>query len=248
MRDRRGLLVLVLGVLALAAAAAASALDGRMDLSVQSAYIWRGMVINDKPVFQPSIIVSGGGLSASVWGNVNLTADNGYRGEASETDYWLAYTFAAKDVDLTLTYYDYTFPHTASLSTQEVWANATFKTLPFSPSFSAIRDVNAVKGWYFLLTGSQSLGVLKTRASDGLLLTLNVGHGTSEYARGYFPEIEQDHVTDYGVRLDWPLKLGLGTLTFGAGYTGFTDPDVATPGFEGKRANLVGGLVYSIGF
>ncbi len=167
MRSRRGLLVLALGVLALSAAAAASALDGSVDLSVQSAYIWRGMVINDRPVLQPSVTVSGEGLSAGLWGNVNLTADNGYRGEASETDYWLAYTLAGKDVDLTLTYYDYTFPHTTSLSTQEVWAAVTFKTLPFSPSLSAIRDVNAVKGWYFLLTGSQRLGVLTTRPPTG---------------------------------------------------------------------------------
>ena len=62
--------------------------------------------------------------------------------------------------------------------------NLTFKSLPMTPSLTAIRDVEAIKGWYFLLTGSQSLGVLKTRASDGLLLTLNVGHGTKEYCAG----------------------------------------------------------------
>jgi hypothetical protein len=246
MRSPSRLSAALLALAALLPATPARALDGSVDLSVQSAYIWRGMVVNDKPVFQPSITVSDGGLAASVWGNLNLTADNGYRGEASEMDYWLAYTLAGKDVDWTLTYYAYTFPHTASGSTQEVWANVTLKNVPFAPSLTAIRDVDAIQGWYFLLTGSQSLGVLKTRGSDGLILTLNVGHGTSAYTRAYFPQVHQDSVTDYGLRLDWPFRLGRGTLKLDAQYTSFTSVDVFTPGFEGKRANLVGGLVYSI--
>jgi hypothetical protein len=176
-----------LALLALLSAAAARALEGRMDLTLQSAYIWRGMVLNDTSVFQPSITVWGGGFSGSVWGNINLTSDNGYRGEASEIDYWLAYTLSGRDLDWTLTYYAYTFPHTPGISTQEVWANVTYKTAPFSPSLTAIRDVNAIRGWYYLLTGSQGLDLLKTRASDGLVLTLNLGHGTKEYFRGYFP-------------------------------------------------------------
>jgi hypothetical protein len=228
--------------------ASAAALDGSVDLSVQSAYIWRGMVLNDKPVFQPSLSLYEGPWSASIWSNINLTADHGYDGVASEMDYWLAYTFGGKDVDLTLTYYAYTFPHTTSVSTQEVWANLTFKSLPMAPSLTAIRDVNAIKGWYFLLTGSQNLGLLKMRGSDGLVLTVNVGHGTTEYCRGYFPEIEHDSVTDFGARLDWPLKVGPGKLKLDVQYTNFTDADVYAPGFEGKRANLVGGVVYSLAF
>ena len=228
--------------------APARALDGEVDLSVQSAYIWRGMVLNDGPVFQPSVTVRDGALSGSVWGNVNLTGDYGYKNEASEIDYWLAYTLTGKDVDWTFTYYAYTFPHTSSLSTQEVWANVTLKSLPFSPSLTAVRDVNAIKGWYFLLTGTQALGLFKSHASEGLALTLNVGHGTKEYCRGYFPEIERESVNDYGARLDWPFKVGPGTLRLDAQYTSFTDPDVYSPGFEGKRANFVGGVVYSIGF
>ena len=248
MGDRARALAVIPWVLAVLSAAPAAALDAKLDLSLQSAYIWRGMVLNDRPVFQPSLTVSEGGLAGSVWGNVNLTADNGYQNEMSEIDYWLAYTLAGKDVDWTLTYYAYTFPHTASVSTQEAWANATFKSLPFSPSLTAVRDVRAVNGWYFLLTGSQSLGLLKAPGSDGLLLTLNIGHGTKEYCRGYFPELEQEGVTDYGVRLDWPLKLGPGTFKLDVQYTDFTDKDVYTPGFEGKRANFIAGLDYLIPF
>ena len=248
MSSRSGSVVAVSALLTLLSTASAGALDGRMDLTLQSAYVWRGMVLNDEPVFQPSLTVSGGGFSGSVWGNLNLTSDNGYRGEASEIDYWLAYTLSGEDLDWTLTYYAYTFPHTSGVSTQEVWANVTYKTAPFSPSLTAIRDVNAIRGWYFLLTGSQDLGFLKTRASDGLVLTLNLGHGTKEYCRGYFPEIEHDGVTDYGARLDWPFKVGRGTLKLDAQYTNFTDSDVYSPGFEGKRANFVWGLAYSVPF
>ena len=248
MSSRLGSVVILSALLSVVSAAAAGALEGRMELTLQSAYIWRGMVLNDKPVFQPSVTLWGGGLSASAWGNIDLTSDNGYRGEASEIDYWLAYTLPGKSVDWTLTYYAYTFPHTSGVSTQEVWANVTFKTGPFSPSLTAIRDVNAIRGWYFLLTGSQDLGLLRTRASDGLVLTLNLGHGTKEYSRGYFPEIEHDSVTDYGARLDWPFKVGRGTLKLDAQYTNFTDSDVYSPGFEGKRANFVWGLAYSVAF
>ncbi len=248
MKSRLLLGPLVAMLLTVLTATPAVALDGSLDLSVQSAYIWRGMVLNDKPVFQPSLSLSGGPWSASIWSNINLTSDNGYKGQASEMDYWVAYTFGGKNVDLTFTYYAYTFPHTASVSTQEVWGNITFKTLPLTPSVTAIRDVKAIKGWYYLLTGSQSLGLLKTHESDGLVLALNVGHGTKEYSHGYYPEIEQDSVTDYGARLDWPFKVGPGKLKFDVQYTNFTDSDIYTPGFEGKRANFVGGVVYSLGF
>ena len=77
MTSRVSRLAMVLALPALFPATATLALDGRVDLSVQSAYIWRGMVLNDEPVFQPSVTVWSGGFSASVWGNVNMTADNG---------------------------------------------------------------------------------------------------------------------------------------------------------------------------
>lgn len=248
MSSRLESIVIASALMCAASVAGAGGLDGKVELAFQSAYLWRGMVLNDKPVFQPSLTVSGARFSGSVWGNVDLTSDNGYRGEASEIDYWLAYSVPGEDLDWTLTYYAYTFPHTPGVSTQEVWASVTYKTAPFSPSLTAIRDVNAIKGWYFLLTGSQNLGLLRSRGTDGLVLTLNLGRGTKEYSRGYFPEIERDSVTDYGARLDLPFKVGRGTLKVEAQFTNFTDADVYSPGFEGKRANFVWGLVYSVPF
>jgi hypothetical protein len=248
MPSRTQIVALVAGLLAVTSAASAGEPAATVDLSVQSAYIWRGMVLNDKPVLQPSLTASVGGLSGSIWANVNLTADYGFENEASEIDYWLAYTLTGRIADWTLTYYAYSYPHTTGVSTQEVWANVTLKSLPLSPSLTAIRDVNAVKGWYFLLTASENLGLLKAPGSDGLLLSANLGHCTREYCRGYFPGLGHDSVTDYGVRLDWPVKVGPGTLKLGVGYTDFTNRNVYTPGCAGERSNFVGGLDYSVGF
>ena len=221
--------------------------DGSVDASVQSAYLWRGMVLNDEPVFQPSLTLSHGGFSASFWANVDLTGVAGHRLEPTEVDSWIAYTWEAGHFTFTVTAYDYSFPHGAAPSTQEIWAGVTWKTF-FSPSLTVVRDVNEAEGTYLLLSGTQSLGLLRGPASEGLVLSVNFGHATREYTRFYFPELRADHVNDYGVRLDWPVTLGPGTLKMGVQYSAFTDGRVRSPGFEGNSTHLVGGVTYSVPF
>jgi uncharacterized protein (TIGR02001 family) len=240
----------LLGVVAVAivlVATPARAWDGSVDLSAQSAYIWRGMVLNDEPVFQPSVTLSQGGFSASVWSSVDLTDVSGHRLEPTEVDYWLAYTYQLEPVAFTLTAYGYSFPNSAAASTQELWAGVTWSTL-FKPTLTVVRDVNVADGTYLLLSGTQSLGVLEGPSSDGLALTVNIGHATRSYTRSYFPDLAAGHVNDYGVRLDWPLRIGPGTLKLDLQYTAFTDSGVESPGFEGRTTHLAGGLTFSVPF
>lgn len=245
MRKCSAPMALAVAALAVLMAGHAAALDLTLDLSAQSAFIWRGMVLNDKPVFQPSLTIDHGGLAGTVWLSADLKDDHGYKNQVNEIDYILAYTQSLKNVDLTFTAYEYTLPHTGAPSTTELWGAVAWRTL-FTPTLTVVRDIKVIDGWYFLLTASHNLGLLKPSVSDGLLLTVNLGHGTKEYAHGYFPDIEHDHVTDYGVRLDCPFTLGKGTLKLNLQLTSFTDPHVYTPGYEGKRSNLAGGLAYSI--
>ncbi len=238
--------IATVSVLLLAAPALAS-WDGSVEASVQSAYLWRGMVVNDEAVLQPSFTLSQGGFSAGVWANVDLTGIAGHRLEPTEVDSWLAYTWDLEHVSFTLTAYDYSFPHGAAPSTQEIWAGVTWKTF-FSPSLTVVRDVNEAEGTYLLFSGTQSLGLLRGPTSEGLVLSVNFGHATREYTRFYFPELRADHVNDYGVRLDWPVALGSGTLKIGVQYSGFTDGSVQSPGFEGDSTHFVGGLTYSVPF
>lgn len=240
----------VSGLVALAAmlvAPSVLAWDGSLDLSAQSAYIWRGMALNTEPVFQPSLTLAQGGFSASVWANADLTGDLGHRFELNEVDYWLDYTQELEHFDVSLTLYDYTFPHSASASTQEVWIGATWKTV-FSPSLTIVRDINAAKGTYLLLTGTQTLGVLKCPGSDGLGLTVNMGRATRQYVRSYFPGVESDHVDDIGARLEWPYRLRGGTLKLGVQYSSFIGPSLEGSGLEGHKTNYVIGFTFSLPF
>jgi hypothetical protein len=246
MKTMTSVVVALVGLVLLAPAAVA--LDGALDLSVQSEYIWRGMILNNKPVFQPSINFSEGGLSANIWFNVDLTDDAGHQWEHNEIDYSLSYTSELKHFDFTLSWYEYTFPHTDAGSTQELWASVALKTA-LSPTFTAIRDIDAVEGWYYMLSVAPTFQLLNPTVSDGLVLTLCVGRGTEDYVRGYYPDVTVDSVTDYLVRLDLPIKLGPGTLKLNAQYTNFTDSDIRTPGFESESSGrFVGGVGYNLGF
>jgi len=246
MKITTSVVVALVGLVLLAPAAVA--LEGALDLSVQSEYIWRGMILNDNPVFQPSITVSQGGLSANVWFNVDLTDDAGHQWEHNEIDYSLSYTSELKHFDFTLSWYAYTFPHTDVGPTQELWASVALKTA-LSPTFTAIRDIDAIDGWYYMLSVAPTFQVLDPAVSDGLTLTLGVGYASGDYLSGYYPDVTEDSVTDYLVRLDLPIKLGPGTLKLNAQYTSFTDSDIRTPGYESEDSGrFVGGLGYTLEF
>ncbi len=72
--------------------------EGKIDFELRAdyfgKYIWRGQNISDDPVFQPSISAGYAGLTASIWGNIELTNINDNSGDFSEIDYSLDYSAA----------------------------------------------------------------------------------------------------------------------------------------------------------
>ena len=63
-----------------------------------SKYVWRGQNISDDWVFQPGFSATYNGLTAGIWGNLDLTSDNDERGEFIEFDYYLDYSGQINDV------------------------------------------------------------------------------------------------------------------------------------------------------
>ena len=241
----RALPIVLILVVVPVMAGTASAWDLSLALSAQSRYVWRGMVLNDSPVLQPSATFATGGMTAGVWADVNLTDDTGLQYLEDEIDYWLDYTVETPKVDVTATACTYTFPHTSLTSTTEVWVAATWKTT-FEPTLTLVRDVDEVDGSYLMLSGSTPLGLLQTKGSDGLTLDLNLGWAGHSYTRAYFPTSDVSHAVDLGARLGWAVSAGPGQLSVNLQYTTFTSSDVEVPGFEDDRSNVVGGVAYSL--
>ena len=105
------------------AAGVARAADVSATADFASAYIFRGVTLNDGLVFQPGAKISGfpipeqyGSVAVGTWANYDISDYGGRlkKNEFSEIDYYATYTLPVKVVDLSTTYTEYTYPHGAT--------------------------------------------------------------------------------------------------------------------------------------
>jgi hypothetical protein len=82
-----------------------------------SAYVWRGITVNDGLVFQPGAAISGlipaeyGVVTLGTWANYDIEQNTSGKHEFSEVDYYATYALPIKIVDLSATYTEYHYPH-----------------------------------------------------------------------------------------------------------------------------------------
>ena len=83
-----------------------------------SAYVWRGITVNDGTVFQPGASISGfsipaeyGAVTLGTWANYDIEHNANGKHEFSEVDYYATYALPIKVVDLSATYTEYHYPH-----------------------------------------------------------------------------------------------------------------------------------------
>jgi hypothetical protein len=91
-----------------------TAADATARIDVNSAYVWRGITINDGLVVQPSIDVGAtSNLSINVWGNFDIDDYDGafQENEFSEVDLSATYSMSAGPVEMALAYSEYLYPH-----------------------------------------------------------------------------------------------------------------------------------------
>jgi hypothetical protein len=166
---------------------------GEIDLSVLSAYIWRGQELTrNSVVVQPSATVSYKGFSLNVWGNLDTkpysAADANYGAKYTETDYTISYSkkFGILQVTPGYIYYALGAPSTgapAPFDSQEVFLTLGLDTI-LSPTVTVYKEINHYQQWYFLLGVSQTFEFnkiisLKLAASASYLLSTDA----STYAK-----------------------------------------------------------------
>ena len=100
------------------AAGVVKAVDVSATADFASAYVFRGVTVNDGLVFQPGASISGlpipaeyGAITVGTWGNYDIAENTSGKHELSEVDYYATYVLPVKIVDLSATYTEYTYLH-----------------------------------------------------------------------------------------------------------------------------------------
>lgn len=234
--------VTVLGSLAALAEEAAPVATASTDLSLLSAYVWRGQVVNKEAVFQPSFTMGKNGFAINTWGNANLTdAVTEDAPEFSELDLTVSYSKSIGDVALSGGYIEYTFPNTVAKGTRELFASVGYNGLPIVPTLSVNYDIDEADGAYgnFALAYNKTLGSMAT-----LGLSASIGAATAEYNSFYFG-VDKNAVNDVnaGASLALAVTKSL-TITPSVQYTALPDSKIKD-GAAGlyKETDIVVGAV-----
>jgi hypothetical protein len=158
---------------------------GELDLSVLSAYIWRGYEqTRNSIVVEPVVTASYKGFSVNVWGNLDTkpysATNTNYAAKSTETDYTISYSkkFGIVQVTPGYIYYALGAPYagaTAPLDSQEVFLTLGLDTL-LSPTLTVYKEIDHYHQWYFLLGASHTIELnkmigLKISASASYLLS-----------------------------------------------------------------------------
>lgn len=167
-----------------------------LELPVLSAYVWRGQVLNDEAVTQPSLEVSKGGFALNAWANYNLT-DNvtDHSGDCNEVDLTASYEFSAGPATFVAGVVEYLFPGTDASSTREASIEASLDGLPVTPGATVVYDFDEADGFYVALSLEYSHAI-----GDELSLELGglIGYGFSDYNALYFG-VADDALNDAGL-------------------------------------------------
>jgi uncharacterized protein (TIGR02001 family) len=222
-----------------------------LDLAYITKYVWRGFVLNDEPVIQPSLTFSHpDGLSLNFWGNLDTTNFAGEKGKITEIDYTLNYSWNTCDHAMNVGVGYFTYPQGGSEETGEIYLNTCFGG-PLSPTIGANYDFKLVKGFYFTVGASQDCALPYSVKENPLALGLSakVGYGTARYNRGYFGA-DKSVFNDLLLTASLPIPVSdKFTVTPSINYSAFLDGALkqAARDLGSDPTNVFGGVTLSYG-
>jgi hypothetical protein len=191
--------------------AASEKLEISASLDYCTDYVWRGLVINDKPVLQPSLtcsqeITNAGIFSLNFWGNYDLTDANGTKNRLSEIDYTASYALPNGLFGLEVGIIHYTFPVTTDEATTEAYIRAAYEldVVPLAFSLAVFYDFDEIDGFYLLGKVESSITPIPKLSLD---LSFSTGYGDNAYVRGYFGSGEKSLFLDGVVSAVWTYTL-----------------------------------------
>ncbi len=202
----------------------AVAMDFQLDNASQ--YVWRGIVINDEQVMQPSVTASVGGFSLNVWGNFDMT-DTGLAGndEFSEVDYTLAYNgeVDAFNFGIGAVYYDYIGGNPRE-ETAEVFGSIGFDVM-LNPTLTVYYDFDEADGFYGTLGVGHSIP-LNDEETFTFDLAAKVAYADGDYNEYYYGVDDHGFVDVVGsVGLAYAITENIG-VGISVSYSELLDNDI----------------------
>jgi len=205
MRCASSLLFLTVGLSA--ATCADEPVTITFDANLASRYQWRGLILSDGPVFQPSIDFTYRGWSLNFWGSMELSDANMYddlgsgRNRFTEWDTTLTYSFEhlGNSFQIGYTYYDY--PNTGFQSSNEVFAIWS-REAEITPYAEVFYDFDQVKGVYVRVGADKSWPV----GNGSLTLGAALGWGSQGYNESIFGT-DRAALTDLGLSLTYEFPI-----------------------------------------
>jgi len=208
-----------------------------------SKYIWRGQNLVDDPVFQPSVTVSYDKLTATIWGNLELTNINGNSGEFSEVEYSLDYLSDLPGIkgigySVGIIYYD--FPGTDTKDTTEVYGGLNFD-LPLEPSVTIYHDVDEADGSYISLAASHSIEKIIEISPEvplGLDIGISIGWGSGSYNK-YYWGTDQGKLNDLALSVSFPFEISGWSLVPSLNYVTLLSDDIRDTDTYGNDSDFL---------
>ncbi len=194
-----------------------------VELPFLSSYVWRGQVINDKAVFQPSLTLSGCGLSVNVWNNFNLTDNDATKHidekyDFTETDITVWYSYSLSLFTASAGIIQYMFPNSTIISTdekgneketnypatRECYISIVLDKIFLSPACSLYYDIGEVHGVY----GNASLSYTRRLPLEmALSASASLGYADNDYNSYYFAyDGNAFNDANFLLKLEYPLN------------------------------------------
>ena len=207
-------------------------IDVTVNSTVASKYVWRGIVIVDEPVWQPSLEVALGNLSFSAWANIDLTDVNDYGPEhgdgqfrPTEIDYTASYAIDLTGISLSGGVIHYTFPNTPFDSTTEFFVSGGLD-MAVQPAITFYKDIDQADGVYITFSATHSVENIfdgESGINMSLGLYAHVAYATEDHNAFYYG-VSENSFADFFVSMEAPVVMSEGiTLTPSVALSAFID-------------------------
>ena len=208
-------------------AGAASAADVSIGVDFASAYVFRGVTLNDGFVAQPWGEVSGfpidekyGSIAFGIWGNYDIDDLEGQDSDMSEVDYYVVYTLPVTNLDISVSYTEYTYEQGDSDKEVGLSIGTGLGDTGLYASLAANYGVGGAvdESWYFVagLDYEQSLSEALTLSAG-----VTVAYALVEDAEDGFNDATAGLGLSYALNENWSVG---GSVT----YIAQLDDDVLT--------------------